>query len=185
MKDLLVCGIDDGYFPLSFKGRRGYTVLLAACFKNSKLVSVNFDTILVDGNDATQKLFKITEKSEVLLLDGITFGGFNYVNPETVGNNGFSYIVFYSQMPNVNEVEKALRKHFNDERICIILNTITSLTKLPTRKGEVFVMSNLPLNEVSEIINFYQFFVKEPEPLRTAHIIASSLSKFLLRKKLT
>ncbi|BCU70569.1 DUF99 family protein [Stygiolobus caldivivus] len=186
MKELLVCGIDDGYFPLAFKGKKGSTILLSAKYNKSKLSSVNFDRILVDGNDATAIILRIVDECDIVLTDGVTFGGFNYIDPQELQTNGIHYIIFYSQIPEINEVERALTKYFSDDekRVNIILQVMRNLVKLPTKKGEVYVKANIPESDVIKVVSYYQFYAKQPEPLRSAHIIASSLSRFLINKKL-
>ena len=185
MRELQVCGVDDGYFPLKFKGGKGKTVLLSSKYNDKLLIGIDFDLILVDGDDATSKLRKILDDCEVVFTDGITVGGFNYVDPEELRNYGINYIIFYSKIPNIKDVEHALLKHFSgDRRTTIILNVLENLVLLPTKKGNVYVDTNLSLQYASKLINYYQIYVKEPEPLRTAHTIASSLSRFLLTKNL-
>jgi len=185
MRELQVCGVDDGYFPLEFKGGKGKTVLLSSKYNGRRLIGVDFDLILVDGDDGTSKLRNILDGCEVVFTDGITLGGFNYLDPEELRNYGINYIIFYSKTPDIKEVAHALLKHFSgDKRTSIILNVLENLILLPTKKGNVYISTNLSLPYASKLISYYQIYVKEPEPLRTAHIIASSLSRFLLTKKL-
>lgn len=179
MEKLLVTGIDDGFFPLNYKGKKGRTVLLSVTFSDYRIVDVDFELIYVDGNDATDVINRL-KKGEVSLLDGVTFGGFNYIDPSLLN---FNYIIFYSSPPNFQKVKDAL-SHFNDERNEVILSVISSLTRLTTRKGDVFVFSNLDMVKVREIIEKYQIFDKIPEPLKVAHEISSSLSRFLLKKNI-
>jgi len=169
-----VTGIDDGYFPLRFKGGKGHAPLVSVIYENYNIVNVDYTLILVDGNDASNKL-KLLNKEGYLILDGVVFGGFNYVEPES------DWIIFYSKRPNVEEIERALRKHFSNDatKVSTILNVIKNLTPISTRKGTVYVYTSLDFSEVSQIISYYQVFGKRPEPLRAAHIIASAIGKFL------
>ena len=176
---LLVSGIDDGYFPLEYKRNRGKTVLLSVTYDQFKIYDIDFDLITVDGNDAGE-IFKTLKKGDVCILDGITFGGFNYINPRLINSN---YIIFYSSKPNLDKVYNALIKHFNDDRKEIILSIMSNLLKISTKKGDVFIYTNMRVSEAKEIIEKYQVFDKIPEPLKSAHEISSSLSKFLLSKK--
>lgn len=177
---MLVSGIDDGYFPLEYKKSRGKTVLLSVTYTGFKISSIDFGLITVDGEDAGMILEKL-EKGDLCILDGITFGGFNYINPSLINSN---YIIFYSSRPNLAKVSNALTKHFNDNRKDVILSVASNLLRISTKKGDVFIYTNIKVNEAKEIIEKYQVFDKIPEPLKTAHEVSSSLSKFLLSKKI-
>ena len=177
---LLVSGIDDGYFPLGYKKNKGKTVLISVTYEGFKIYNIDFDLISVDGEDASTVFGKL-EKGDISLLDGITFGGFNYINPSLINSN---YIIFYSSRPNLTKVSYALAKHFYDNRRNIILNVMSNLLRISTKKGDVFIYTNIKANEAKEIIEKYQVFDKIPEPLKTAHELSSSLSKFLLSKKI-
>jgi len=145
-----------------------------------KISSIDFGLITVDGEDAGMILEKL-EKGDLCILDGITFGGFNYINPSLINSN---YIIFYSSRPNLAKVSNALTKHFNDNRKDVILSVVSNLLRISTKKGDVFIYTNIKVNEAKEIIEKYQVFDKIPEPLKTAHEVSSSLSKFLLSKKI-
>ena len=177
---LLVSGIDDGYFPVEYKKNRGKTTLVSVTYNGFKIYSIDFDLISVDGEDAGL-VFEKLEKGDICILDGITFGGFNYINPDLIKTD---YIIFYSSRPNLAKVSSALIKHFNDNRKNVILNVMNNLLRISTKKGDVFIYTNIKVNEAKEIIEKYQVFDKIPEPLKTAHEISSSLSKFLLSKKI-
>jgi Uncharacterized conserved protein len=176
MSDWLVYGVDDGYFPSHFKGRKGKTILAIVEFVGLEIGRVDFSTITVDGEDASDTFLKMRGEG-VALLDGVIYGGFNYIEPDSRS------IVFYSVPPNVQEVERALSKHFpNDRRRAnVILGVMRSLSKISTRQGDVFVYSpGISLPEIRKLLDFYQVFDRKPEPIRAAHVIASALSKYLL-----
>ncbi|MGC9104825.1 MAG: DUF99 family protein [Thermoprotei archaeon] len=168
-----IAGVDDGYFPLKYKGGKGKTVLLSAVFENRKLTKVDFDFITVDGTDATN-VYKRLAKGEVNLLDGITFAGFNYIDPDETD------VVFFSRKPNIEEVERALRKHFNDDRANVILRVMKDLKEIPTPKGAVYVYTLLDESLVKEIVAESQTFSKTPFQLSVASELSKKISRFLL-----
>lgn len=174
MSVITVTGIDDGYFPLNHKGRKGYAPLVSVIYEDFDLVEIDYSLILVDGEDATDKLRSMNKRGYVI-LDGVIFGGFNYVKPEP------NWIVFYSKRPNIIEIERALLKHFSkdQDRIFTILNILKNLRSITSRKGTIYVYTSLELSEASRVISHYQIFSKRPEPLRTAHVIASAIGKLL------
>ena len=155
-------------------------MLLSATYEEFRLHSIDFDLISVDGEDA-RDIFEKLEKGDICIFDGITFGGFNYIDPRFINSN---YIIFYSSRPNLTKVLNALTKHFDDSRRDIILNVMSNLLRISTKKGDVFIYTNIGVDKAKEIIEKYQVFDKIPEPLKTAHEISSSLSKFLLSKKI-
>lgn len=102
---MLVSGVDDGYFPLYYKGGKGYTVLLSVVYEEYKILDVDFGFIKVDGNDASRVLNSLNT-GDICILDGVTFGGFNYIDPKVLTKK---FIIFYSSKPNLVKVEEALK----------------------------------------------------------------------------
>ena len=168
-----ISGVDDGYFPLSYKRGKGKTVLVVATFSGTKLTDLDFDLITVDGADGTE-VYRKLRKGDVRLLDGITFAGFNYIDPEECD------VVVFTHRPDLDKVERALEKHFRDQRKDTIIKVLKSLVRLPTPKGEVYVFSQLGLDLVREVIWTSQKFSKVPFQLSVTSEIAKKLSRFLL-----
>ena len=168
-----VAGIDDGYFPLRYKGRRGKTILLSSVFDGLRLTSIDFEPIEVDGLDGPL-MYKNLMKGDVNLIDGVTVAGFNYIEP------GPNDIVVFTHKPEVKKVERALEKHFHDGREKTILYVMNNLREIPTKRGTLYVFSYLTESYVREIIEKYQVFSKVPYPLYFASRLAKSLSRFLV-----
>ncbi|AHC51097.1 hypothetical protein SUSAZ_03250 [Sulfolobus acidocaldarius SUSAZ] len=173
---MVVCGVDDGYFPLSYKGGKGKTILLSSFFQSFNLIDIDFDYITVDGEDGNTIFKSITKGCNVTFLDGVIYGGFNYITPDK------NYIVFYSKMPNVTSIDRALMKHFPLKRGKII-PFLQNLTALPTRQGTVYINTDLELRLCKELIERYQLFTSTPIPIKVSHELASSLSKFIFKRR--
>jgi len=174
--DYVVSGIDEGYFPLSYKGRKGKTPLVSVSFRGKEIVDMDFSLITVDGDDGST-VFRDLRKGEISILDGVIFAGFNYIEPEG------RMVVFYRKKPHVELIEEALRKHFpqDQDRVRVIGSVLRNLTRVSTRAGDVmFYTSGITLDDARKIVEYYQVFSKIPEPLRVAHVIAKALSFFNL-----
>ncbi|EHP69505.1 hypothetical protein MetMK1DRAFT_00022710 [Metallosphaera yellowstonensis MK1] len=168
MRGLLISGVDDGFFPTSYKGMRGKAPLVVTTYSEMKLVDLDIDFVVVDGKDATQK-FNRMRRGDIVVLDGVTFGGFNYIIPDR------KFIVFYGSRPNTIDVRKALERHFADERKEVILSVLGSLRRIETKWGSVYVYTDLDLSTARVLIERYQTISKYPEPIRVAHVIGRAI----------
>ncbi|QKR01015.1 DUF99 family protein [Metallosphaera tengchongensis] len=165
---MLISGVDDGFFPLSYKGRRGKAPLIVTLYEDLYFKDVKIDFITVDGDDGTE-VFERISWGVTTIFDGITYAGFNYIVPRR------NYILFYGGKPNLQKVELALEKHFHDRRKEIILNFIKNLVRIETRNGPVYIESDLELRYAKGIIERYQLVSKYPEPIRLAHVIGRTV----------
>ncbi|ARM75867.1 hypothetical protein B6F84_07345 [Acidianus manzaensis] len=170
MIKLLVSGIDDGYFPLDYKKGKGKCPLVSVTYNGYNIVDVDFDMILVDGKDGTEK-FQGLRKGDIIIFDSIIVGGFNYIKPEK------NYIIFYSSRPNLNSILYAASEHYNDERVDVIKTYLSNMIEVSTKYGSVYINTDLDIYVARNIIEYYQVFSKIPEPIKTAHIIGKSIGQ--------
>lgn len=90
-----VVGVEDGSFQ---KGITPRALLAVVLLKTLKIENVKIARITVDGLDATEKLDEILSewKFEAVLLAGVSFAGFNFIDPtiihEECGNPVINYI---------------------------------------------------------------------------------------------
>jgi len=118
-----VAGVQDGSFEAFHRGTsttKQYTALCCATLKGEKIVAINIDRILVDGLDSTNVMLNNLGKTEtdVIILGGVTFGGFNVVDVEYVYNRtGIPVIVYSGYYPDMEATKNALCKHFSDWKI--------------------------------------------------------------------
>src|SRR5712691_11748352 len=82
-------GIDDGPFPPKTNDKVRHAPLIAVWLKGSHLQHLRTDWITVDGLDATRKAQLLLKNSQHIpvLLSGVTFGGFNLIDPWKVKKN--------------------------------------------------------------------------------------------------
>ncbi len=133
-----------------------------------------------DGLDATEKISKSILKSRqydqlrVIMLDGITFAGFNIVDIKEMNRlTSLPVIVIQRHRPNMKLFVSAI-KNLNDfnERLRMVRNAGRFY-----KSGEIyFQISGLDPKTAKKIISISAKYSNVPEPLRLAHIVASGLS---------
>ncbi len=198
---LIVYAVDDGYFPYHFKRGKGHTLLVLTSHlllaSNKQLVPLDLciNKALIDYDNITEKIVyminnikqynKDVKSKQILLLDGITYAGFNVVNPvEIYIRTRIPVLTVFYQSLNLEKIYKALIKHFNDwqHRFNLIDRVYAEAKKIPTKKGYIRIhVTGIDLVDARIIIESTQIFSRIPEPLRVSHIIASSLAKTMIK----
>lgn len=180
--EIRVVGFDDGTFSFSSKVEKGKTVLIGVVMKGSKeVVGVLSRWITVDGTDATEKIIDAVKSSRfkdlrVIMLKGITYGGFNVVDLDRIHREtGLPVVVVVRKRPDVGAMELALRKHFPDWR-----ERLELLRKAPPIRevvpGKLYLQAvGVDVETAAEIVKTTTRSGLIPEPLRLAHMIASAV----------
>jgi len=175
-------GVDDGPFPPKTDDKVRYAPLLAAWLKGPHLQQLRTDWIIVDGLDATRKTRLLLENSQNIpvLLSGVTFGGFNLIDPWKIQKNTkAAVIVVIGSRPDNRAVKRALSRHFPDwkERWTLI-RSLGPLHKVRTVANEnpvFFERFGCSTREAALILKGSAFVSRVPEPLRVAGILARGL----------
>lgn len=175
-------GIDDGPFPPKFPNTPSHAPLVAVCLKGPRLYRVQTGWITVDGLDATDRAQALLEKlpKAPILLSGVTFGGFNLIDPWRVQRRFRTpTIVVVGSRPDNNAVKRALVKHFPDwkERWRIIrqlgpLRSVRTVADEPPLFYEALGCTPL---EARRILTLNAWVSRVPEPIRVAGLIARGL----------
>ncbi|BDZ69969.1 endonuclease V-like protein UPF0215 family [Methanobacterium petrolearium] len=142
--------------------------------------------ITADGNDATDSLIEMVNKSRhleqlgVMMLDGITFGGFNLVNIQRIfQETGVPVIVIMRKYPDLDKIKKAL-KNFPDweERWNHILKAgkIHKIDKIHDQEPIYMQISGISQEDAYKIVTLSSTRSAIPEPIRAAHIIAAGVT---------
>ncbi len=177
-----VVGFDDGTFTFSHKLTHGKTVLIGVVMKGAEeVVGILARWITVDGSDATSLMVDAINSSRfrdlrIILLKGITYGGFNVVDVERLSaETGLPVIVVIRKRPDIDAMESALRKHFrdSDRRIELLRKAPTVRELVPGRL--YYQCYGLSEETAREIIRTTTRSGFTPEPLRLAHMIASAV----------
>lgn len=186
-----VIALDDGYFPLEYKARRGKTILLGVLYddESRSVKGVSWGFIEVDGLDATDKAIDVISALKsgdgVVLLDGVTYAGFNIVDPRRVHRVvGMPCIVVYRYPLSIERIRSALVKNFSDysARLEVIEDVLSKkyAMETPWRTIEYTPIGIDPF-EARLLLEKLQSYSPEPEPLRVADELASTLSREMIR----
>ncbi len=185
-----IVGVDDGYFPPYYKSRKGYTLLVAVKYDllNRSVDAVAYTPVLVDGLDATIKAIELLRmvKGDLVLYDGVTYAGFNIIDPYRVYSElGIPGIVFYRHPLSLERIRNALLKHFPDHmvRLEIIARVLRQRFRMDSMWG-IYEYTPIHIDplEAREILRKLQYYSPEPEPLRIADTLASTTSRRLIQR---
>lgn len=181
----LIAGFDDGYFPPSYKGGKGYTILAGVVARNRThfIERIGISAVLVDGRSVTDRIISMSKllQPDVVLLDGVTYAGFDVANPsEIFSRTGIPVIVVQQYPLNLKSIWSALSKHFSDyiERYKTIESVVRGFVYLDTPwKTIQYCSVGLSSSIAARILLENMFYSPVPEPLRIAHLLASTLSR--------
>ncbi len=183
-----IIAVDDGFFPIKYKGRKGKTLLLGIKTINiHHIVDLTYTSILIDGLETTNKtcrLIKLLGEANLVLLDGITYAGFDVVDADQVYSETGIPVIVYQQYPlDLHRVKKALQKHFPDwkQRYNVIEKIYRKMSYYPTRWRPI-LFYNVGINREDAIYYLEKTMIYSPvpEPLRLADQIASTISRLCI-----
>jgi endonuclease V-like protein UPF0215 family len=177
-----VLGIDDSPFDFNDKKTDVIGVVMRA---PSYIEAVLRTEVEVDGHDANSKLAKMINSSKykkqlrLVMLDGVSLGGFNVVDIFELHKKIKLPVVTISRIkPNFAGMRAALEEHFDDwlERLKVINEG--DLVKIGTRHKPLYVkFVGIELEKLKEVIKLSTVRGALPEAIRVAHLIASGISK--------
>ncbi len=182
---LKVVGIDEGYFPPEFKRKRLQTILVAVLCDWTTPLDVKISRVTVDYDNINYRVLellgKFKVKSDLIILDGVTYAGFNVIDPKTLNEElGIPIITVFKHDLNMDRIRTALCKHFNDWRYRFtVIRSVYSNSRIihtPWRPLRISVYG-IDENKAIDLIIRLQKVSPIPEPLRLADVIASGLTK--------
>ena len=150
------------------------------------LESVNFAPVEVDGDDSTNTIIETLKSGsfpniQLILTKGISLGGLNLYDPNTIFNITKIPVASLSRAPHCREcMEKAirsleLRKSTDQTEKLKIFNSLE--TTAVTIKSEKYYVNAAGISNNELVLMLSECFKTGllPEPLRIAQIIASGL----------
>lgn len=182
--EIRVLGVDDGKFTPHTESQ---VPVIGVVFRGGYwLDGVMHTKIAVDGFDATDNISSMITLSphhkqlRVIMLNGITFAGFNIVDIKTLNAaTTLPVIAVTREKPDLAEIHKALKKMSkSEERWKAVLNA-GEISTVPTRsqKEKIYMeVAGISVEDAQKILRLTSTRSKIPEPLRVAHLIASGIS---------
>ena len=183
--EIRVLGIDDGGFVPRTKG----TVdVVGVVYRGGYwLEGVMHTEITIDGLDATEKIAAMITGSpfygeiRVVVLDGVTFAGFNVVDISELSRRvDLPVISVVREKPDLEEIRCALKNLPDFEIRWRAMENAGKLFEVETRKGEnpVYMhIAGILREDAEKIMKKTSTRSLIPEALRVAHIIASGLTR--------
>jgi len=180
-KEIRILGIDDSPFD---KSKKSKVLVIGTIFRGGTLLDGVISTqIIVDGADSTNKLIKMINSTrhrsqlQIIMIDGIAFGGFNIVDIQKLSKETkLPVITVMRNLPNMEKMKKALRNVANPERKLELIKKAGTIYSGKTNKGDIhFQCVNITPEKVREILTLSCTSSNIPEPIRTAHLIASGI----------
>ncbi len=183
--EIRVLGVDDGDF---IPRTKGLVEVVGVVYRGGYwLEGVMRTEIEVDGMDATEKIADMIKNSphydqlRVVVLDGITFAGFNVVDiKELFKRVKLPTIAIVREKPDLKEIREALRNLPEHEKRWKIIKDTGKMIKVQKRKAEEAVymqIAGISEEDAKKIVRNTSTRSNVPEALRVAHIIASGLTK--------
>lgn len=183
--EIRVLGVDDGVFTPRV---RGLVPVVGVVFRGGYwLDGVMHTKVEVDGFDATEKIASMIIDSphykqlRVIMLNGITFAGFNVVNiKELNSETKLPVVAVTREKPNFIEIREALKNLPESEERWETIKSTGKLFEVSTRsKNEKIYMqtSGILEEDARKILQLTSTRSSVPEALRVAHLIASGISK--------
>lgn len=178
--EIRILGIDDAPFPLHTKDK---VMLIGTVFRGGTWLDGVLRThITGDGEDSTEKIIQMVNKTRhkgqigVIMLDGITFGGFNLANIRKIFNEtGVPVIVIMRKFPNFEKIKKALTRFESYENRWNIVLDAGTVYKIENKEPIYIQISGIDLENAKEIVALSTTRSAIPEPIRVAHLIAAGV----------
>ncbi len=173
-----VIGFDDAPFD---RASRGDVAVVGTVFNGPRLEGVIRGKVRRDGANATHNLAAMIEGSrfapslQAVLLQGITFGGFNVVDLQALSERvDLPVVAVCRKQPDLVRIRRALLESVpGGARKWRLIERLE-----PARRhGDIYLHHiNLDWRDATALVDRFALNSHLPEPLRTAHLIAGALA---------
>jgi len=180
-----VIGFDDASFQPE---HRGNVPIIGAIFSHMRLEGVVTGKVRRDGINATTRIEEIISQSrfapqlQLILLQGIAVAGFNVIDIHRLHQIlEIPVMTISRKLPDMGAIQKALLEKVPGGR---------RKWQLIKRAGAMESVANVYIQRAGISYETAEIFIKQhavhshiPEPLRTAHLIATGLIDSNIRQR--
>ena len=149
---------------------------------NHYLEGVLRTTITVDGTDASRAITDMVRQSRhhrqlrAIMIDGGALGGFNVVDGQYLfQHTEIPVMTVTANQPNPQALLRALQQHFDDWKARWALLEKGELHTVPLMYPLYVKSFGLSKEETRDILKVSIVRGATPEPIRTAHLIATGI----------
>jgi len=180
-EEIRILGVDDAPFDL-YSDKK--TMLVGAVFRGGNWLDGILKTeVLVDGTDSTERIAEMVNDSKfkdlrIIMLDGLSFGGFNLVDIEKLfKKTNLPVIVIVRHMPDFKAIENAIKDLKNKRFYSKCIKKAGKPEGVETRPGKFIYIQHhgISFKDAEEIVKLSSTRSLIPEPIRVAHLIASGI----------
>ena len=183
--EIRVLGVDDGAFV---PRTRGTVNVVGVVYRGGCWFEGVMQTeVTIDGLDATEKMAAMITGSpfygeiRVVVLDGVTFAGFNVVDINLLAQTvDLPVISVVREKPDLKAIRKALKNLPESERRWKAIKSAGKIIEVQIRKTDDAVymqIAGISEEDAEKILKNTSTQSNIPEALRVAHIIASGLTR--------
>ncbi|MFP4194784.1 MAG: DUF99 family protein [Desulfobacterales bacterium] len=174
-----VAGFDDSPFARSHRGR---VSLVGTVYADLRFDGVLVGQIQKDGFDAAAKLAELVRNSRfaehirLIMLQGIAFGGFNVVDVfELHERLALPVLVVARKQPDMEAIKRALLGRIvQGNKKWEVIKKLGGMEN----HGNIWIQRvGLSLEQAGEILDRLCIHGNIPEPVRTAHLIATAIAE--------
>jgi endonuclease V-like protein UPF0215 family len=178
--EIRILGVDDAPFTPHTEGN---VLVVGALFRGASwLDGVLTTQVRIDGTDSSEQIINMVNNSRhqghlgVIMLDGITFGGFNVVDiAQIFEKTKVPVIVAMRKYPNFEKIEKALQNFSDGNERWKNVEKAGPVYSVNDSESLFIQISGIELSDALEIVKLSTTHSNLPEPIRTAHIIAAGV----------
>ncbi len=181
--EIRILGVDDGPFEPRSKGE---VPLVGVVFRGGRWLDGVLKTrIKQDGTDVTKRLIDMVNRSRhrgqlrVLMVDGVTFAGFNVLDAKEVfRKTGLPIIVISRELPDMMNIREAIKHLPRWRDRWRIIKRLGKIYPVRTKSRGVPIYMQLvgiKRADAESVVKLSSTRSLVPEPLRVAHLIATAI----------